>query len=251
MQPSEATLDTQRLHAALFDLDGVITQTARVHAAAWKRLFDEFLEARAAHEGTTFEPFDRVADYQLYVDGKPRYDGVQSFLAARGIELPFGSPDESPGTATVCALGNRKDALFTHHLEQHGVETYPASVDLVRRLKASGLRTAVVSASRNCQAVLRAAGVEDLFDTRVDGVVADELQLPGKPAPDTFVYAARQLGVTPAQAVLFEDAIAGVEAGSRGGFGCVVGVNRGGDPARFFDHGADLVVADLGDITLR
>ena len=246
-QPA-AVLDPQRFLAALFDLDGVITKTARVHAAAWKRLFDEFLEAR---DGATFEPFDRISDYQRYVDGKPRYDGVRSFLAVRDIDLPFGSPQDLPGSDTVCALGNRKDALFTQHLEQHGVEVFTSSVALVRELRAAGIGTAVVSASRNCRAVLRAAGIEDLFDVRVDGVLADDLALPGKPAPDTFLHAAKLLDVTPAQAVVFEDAIAGVEAGSRGGFGCVVGVNRGGDPGRFSEHGADVVVTDLGEITLR
>lgn len=246
-QPA-AVLDTRRLRAALFDLDGVITKTARVHAAAWKRLFDEFLEART---GATFQPFDRISDYQRYVDGKPRYDGVRSFLASRRIQLPFGSPADIPGTDTVCALGNRKDALFMQHLERHGVEVYASSVILVRQLRIAGIGTAVVSASRNCGAVLQAAGIDGLFDVRVDGVLADDFALPGKPAPDTFLHAAHLLNVDPPQAVVFEDAIAGVEAGWRGGFGCVVGVNRVGDPARFFEHGADVVVADLDEITLR
>ena len=246
-----AILETRRWRAALFDLDGVITQTARVHAAAWKRLFDGFLRERGEDCGTTFEPFDAVSDYQRYVDGKPRYDGVRSFLDARNISLPFGEADEPPGNDTVCGLANRKDALFTQYLDRHGVKVYVSSVDLVRALRASGLGTAVVSASRNCRSVLRAAGVEDLFDVRVDGVVAQQLKLRGKPAPDTFLHAARQLGVEPAAAVVFEDAVAGVQAASRGGFQCVVGVNRTGDAGGFYEHGADIVVADLGDISLR
>jgi len=244
-------LETRRFRAALFDLDGVITQTARVHAAAWKCLFDDFLRERATCQGTAFEPFDPVADYQRYVDGKPRYDGVRCFLAARGIELPFGRADEAPGSGTICSLGNRKDALFNQQLTRDGVATYTSSVGLVRSLRAAGLGTAVVSASRNCPSILQAAGIEELFDVRIDGVSAARLGLRGKPAPDTFLEASRQLDSDPSSAVVFEDAAAGVEAGRRGGFGCVVGVNRAGDPARLYENGADVVVADLSDITLR
>lgn len=243
-------LETRRFRAALFDLDGVITQTARVHAAAWKSLFDDFLQRHAAREGTDFEPFDIVSDYQLYVDGKPRYEGVRSFLAARNIGLPFGQADDGPGMGTVCSLGNRKDALFNRQLARAGVESYASSVELVRGLRAAGLGIAVVSASRNCQPILQAAGVEDLFDVRVDGVAASRLKLRGKPAPDTFLEAARRLGAEPSQSVVFEDAVAGVQAGRRGGFQCVLGINRTGDPARLYENGADVVVADLGEIIL-
>jgi beta-phosphoglucomutase family hydrolase len=226
------------IRACLFDLDGVLTQTARVHAAAWKSMFDEFLRDRAARTGERFEPFD-LADYNEYVDGKPRYDGVRSFLASRGIELP---------ETEVVALGNRKNELVLDLIQRDGVEAYEGSVRYVRSAREAGLRRAVVSASTNCHDVLVAAGIDDLFDVRIDGIVAEREHLRGKPAPDTFLAAARALGVGPAAATVFEDAIAGVEAGRAGGFGFVVGVDRVGHAAALREHGADIVVADLSEL---
>lgn len=232
--------------AVLFDLDGVLTATAKVHAAAWKKMFDEFLKARA--QGRPFEPFDTETDYRLYVDGKPRYDGVRSFLEARGIELPAGNPQDAPGMATVCALGNLKDQLVNAVLDTEGVEVFPGSAAWVRQLRQSGIRTGVVSSSVNCQRVLQAGGIEDQFDVRVDGAVAAELGMPGKPNPDMFLAAARELGVPPERAVVVEDAISGVQAGKAGGFGLVIGVARAGEAEALRRAGADLVVADLAEL---
>lgn len=234
----------------IFDLDGVLTDTASVHAAAWKRLFDEYLEERSRRSGEPFVPFDADADYRRYVDGKPRYDGVRSFLESRGIALPEGDPKDAPDRETVCGLGNRKNALFLEHLHEHGVDPFPSSVDLVRDLRAHGVDTAIISASRNCAEVLAAAGLEDLFEVRVDGVVAAELGLPGKPDPAVFLEAARRLGVEPPRAAVVEDALAGVEAGRRGGFGLVVGVDRAGHAEELRSRGADLVVRDLAELVL-
>lgn len=244
--PQRITKD--RFDAVLFDLDGVLTATARIHAASWKTMFDAFLEKRAEEGREPFRPFDLTRDYQLYVDGKLRYEGVQSFLESRGIELPRGAPDDPPGHATVCGLGNLKDELVKQAIEEGPVETYPGGVALVRHLLTLGLKTAVVSASKNCQAVLRAANIEHLFQVRVDGEVAERLQMPGKPAPDTFLKAAAMLEVEPQRAVVVEDAISGVAAGRAGGFGLVIGVDRKGSAAALLENGADLVVADLGDL---
>jgi alpha,alpha-trehalase len=232
--------------AVIFDLDGVVTRTARVHAAAWKKLFDAFLAER--EEG--FEPFDVEGDYLRYVDGKPRYEGVKSFLASRGIELPFGAPGDEPGWETVCGLGNLKNSFFRQHLQEEGVELYPGAVDLIRRLGERGFATAIISSSRNCREVLAAAGVEGLFDTVVDGNESDRLGLPGKPAPDIFLEAARRLEVDPRRAVVVEDALAGVEAGRRGGFGCVLGVDRSGQAQALREKGADRVARHLGEIAV-
>jgi len=236
--------------AVLFDLDGVLTRTASVHAAAWKRLFDEFLERHAAESGRAFVPFDAEADYRRFVDGKPREQGVAAFLAARGIELPPGAADDPPAAATRHGLGRRKDRYFTQHLERHGVETYDTTLALVRALRAQEVRTAVVSSSRNCRAVLEAAGIDGLFDARVDGLDLDRHGLAGKPAPDSFLEAARRLGVEPARAIVVEDAIAGVAAGRAGGFGLVLGVNRCGQSGELRAAGADVVVADLGQVRI-
>ena len=236
--------------AVLFDLDGVVTRTARLHATAWAELFDEFLRRRAAERGEPFRAFDPVADYLAHVDGKPRYEGVRSFLAARGIALAEGDPADRPGTPTVHGLGARKDALFVDRLRRDGVEVFTTTVALIEALRAGGVRTAVVTSSRNGREVLRAAGLEALFDARIDGLDAATLALAGKPAPDTFLKAAELLEVVPGRAVVVEDAIAGVEAGRRGGFGLVVGVDRGGNREALETHGADLVVADLGELDL-
>ncbi|RME33775.1 MAG: beta-phosphoglucomutase family hydrolase, partial [Deltaproteobacteria bacterium] len=241
-----STIDWQSYRAVLFDLDGVLTATAKIHAICWKRMFDAFLKRRAARENSSFEPFDSVRDYHEYVDGKLRYDGVRSFLASRGIELPEGSPDDPPEAETICGLGNRKDAMVGEILASERVDVFEGSVALVRWLRERGIATAVVSASKNCPAVLRAAGIEELFDERIDGHVAAELGLPGKPAPDTYLTAAERLGVAPPEAVVVEDAISGIEAGRAGGFGLVIGVDRHGDAERLRAAGADLVVEDLG-----
>jgi alpha,alpha-trehalase len=244
-------IDRRAFDAVLFDLDGVITKTAAVHASAWKRLFDEYLSHRSAREGgTSFEPFDIDRDYRTYVDGKPRYDGVQSFLASRSVVLPHGSPDDRPDAETVCGLGNRKNRYFQEHLRRHGVEIYAATVDFVRQARARGLRTALVSSSKNAGEVLEAAEISSLFDTRVDGVEVARLGLSGKPAPDMFLEAARRLGVSPLRAVVVEDAVSGVEAGRAGGFGLVVGVDRNGHAEALRRGGADIVVAELHQLAL-
>jgi beta-phosphoglucomutase family hydrolase len=234
--------------ACLFDLDGVLTQTAKVHAAAWKQMFDDYLQRRAARTGEAFVPFDADRDYDEYVDGKPRYDGVRSFLASRSIKLPEGSPEDPPSAETVHGLGNRKNEIVLELIREQGVQPYEGSVRYVKAAQAAGLRRAVVSSSSNCRHVLAAAGIEDLFEQIVDGVVAERKHLQGKPAPDTFLAGARALGAEPAQAAVFEDALAGVEAGRAGHFGFVVGVDRVGQAAALRDHGADVVVGDLAEL---
>ena len=236
------------IEVLLFDLDGVLTQTAKVHAAAWKAMFDAYLEERAAATGTPFVPFDAVADYDDYVDGKPRYDGVSSFLEARGISLPEGCADDPPDRDTVKGLGNRKNELVLKLIREQGVEPYAGSVRYVRAARQAGRRCAVVSSSTNCHEVLAAAAIEDLFDAVIDGVVADREHLHGKPAPDTFLAGARALGAEPGHAVVFEDALAGVAAGRAGKFGYVVGVDRVGQRDELLAHGADVVVDDLATL---
>ncbi|MDP9307705.1 MAG: beta-phosphoglucomutase family hydrolase [Actinomycetota bacterium] len=237
-----------QIRACLFDLDGVLTQTARVHAAAWKEMFDAFLRDRAGRTGEKLVPFDPVADYDTYVDGKPRYDGVRSFLASRGIRLPEGDPSDPPSAETVYGLGNRKNELVLAMLKRDGVQVYEGSVRYVRAVRDAGLHRAVVSASANCREVLQAAGIEDLFEVRIDGIVVEEKHLKGKPAPDTFLAAAEELGAKPAEAAVFEDALAGVEAGRAGHFGFVVGVDRTGQHEALVQHGADIVVSDLAEL---
>jgi len=238
--------------ACLFDMDGVITKTAVVHAAAWKQMFDEFLSAQAKENpgkaDGQFAPFDSDKDYDEYVDGKPRLEGTASFLGSRHIELPTGSPSDKAGTPTVWGLSNRKNELVLEVLDRDGVEVYEGSSRYVTAVRTAGLRTAIVSSSANTEAVLKAAGVADLFEVRVDAQVATERGLHGKPAPDTFLEAARMLGVPAANAAVFEDALAGVAAGHAGHFGLVVGVDRVGQAAGLRDHGADVVVKDLADL---
>jgi beta-phosphoglucomutase family hydrolase len=236
------------VHACLFDLDGVLTDTARVHAAAWKQMFDAYLQDRAKRTGQPFVPFDAEQDYDEYVDGKPRYDGVRSFLASRGIRLPEGDPSDPPSAETVYGLGNRKNELVLAMLKRDGVQVYEGSVRYVRAVRDAGLHRAVVSASANCREVLQAAGIEDLFEVRIDGIVVEEKHLKGKPAPDTFLAAAEELGAKPAEAAVFEDALAGVEAGRAGHFGFVVGVDRTGQHEALVQHGADIVVSDLAEL---
>ncbi len=234
--------------ACLFDLDGVLTDTASVHAAAWKQMFDDYLRARAEREGTAFVPFDAAADYGPYVDGKPRLDGTRSFLASRGIVLPEGEPGDAPDAETVVGLSTRKNDLVQEKILALGVEVYPGSVRYLQAVRAAGLATAVVSSSANAAQVLEVAGLTSYIDQRMDGVTAKERGLPGKPAPDTFLAAAADLGVAKEEAVVFEDALAGVESGRAGGFGFVVGVDRTGDPDALRAHGADVVVRDLAEL---
>jgi beta-phosphoglucomutase family hydrolase len=236
------------VRGCLFDLDGVLTQTAKVHARAWKEMFDAFLKARAEKQGEEFVPFDAHDDYDAYVDGKPRYDGVRDFLASRAIDLPEGSEDDPPNAETVHGLGNRKNELVLGIMKSDGVEPYEGSVRYLHAARDAGLRRAVVSSSANCRDVLIAAGIEDLLEVRIDGIVAEEEKLAGKPAPDTYLAAARKLGVEPAEAAVFEDALAGVESGRAGDFGCVVGVNRVGQADALREHGATVVVDDLADL---
>jgi beta-phosphoglucomutase family hydrolase len=227
------------IQACLFDLDGVLTQTAKVHAVAWKQMFDEFLKDKAQREGGAFVPFDAHDDYDEYVDGRPRPDGVRTFLTARGI---------AADDALVQELGDRKNALVLEIIHRDGVEVYEGSVRYVEAARAAGLRLAVVSSSANTRDVLRSVGLLDRFDAIVDGNDVAHGGLRGKPAPDTFLEGARRLGVEPARAAVFEDALAGVEAGRAGGFGCVVGVDRVGQAAALRDHGATIVVADLAEL---
>jgi HAD superfamily hydrolase (TIGR01509 family) len=231
------------IRACLFDLDGVLTQTARVHQAAWKRTFDEFLRGRdpAAPEFT-------LVDYNRYVDGKPRFDGVRDFLASRGITLPEGDPEDPPTAVTVCGVGNRKNELFLHQLDEHGVEVYEGSMRYLRAAKEAGLHTAVVTASANGGQVVSAGGFADLIDARIDGIVAVEQRLRGKPWPDTFLAGAKAVGVDVAHAAVFEDAEAGVAAGRAGNFGQVIGVDRTGHADALREHGADVVVEDLAEL---
>jgi beta-phosphoglucomutase family hydrolase len=234
--------------ACLFDLDGVLTQTAKVHAEAWKAMFDEFLKGWASRHGQEFVPFDSVEDYDEYVDGKPRYEGVASFLRSRSIELPQGTPEDPPAAETVDGLGNRKNELVLKLIQERGVEAYEGSVRYVKAATEAGLRRAVVSSSTNCRDVLKAAGIYELFEEIVDGVVADREHLKGKPAPDTFLAGAHALGVEPGAAAVFEDALAGVQAGHAGNFGFVVGVDRVGQAEALKAHGADIVVKDLAEL---
>ena len=240
---------TPQITAFVFDTDGVVTRTATVHAAAWKTMFDRFLEARAEAGGPPFVPFDDE-DYRRYVDGRARYDGVAAFLESRGIVLPRGHADDPAAADTVCGLGNRKNDAFVGEVRAHGVEPFESTLVFVRALHDRGIRTAVVSASENCRAILESAGAHELFEVRVDGLDAAALGLVGKPDPALFLEAARRLGVAPAQVAVVEDAIAGVQAARRGGFGLVVGVDRADDPDVLATNGADVVVADLAELEL-
>jgi beta-phosphoglucomutase family hydrolase len=232
----------------LFDLDGVLTRTAEIHAAAWKETFDAYLRERSARTNEPFVPFDAVSDYATYVDGKHRQDGVQSFLHSRHIHLPRGSQGDPPGIDTLHGLGNRKNQLLLSLIRRYGVKPYEGSVRYVRAARDAGLRCAVVSSSTNAPEVLVAAGIEDLFETVIGGAVAQREHLRGKPAPDTFLAGARALGAEPPEAAVFEDALAGVAAGSAGGFGIVVGIARSGRREALLAHGADVVVSDLDEL---
>jgi beta-phosphoglucomutase family hydrolase len=234
--------------ACLFDLDGVLTRTASIHAAAWKQMFDDFLRARSQRTGEPFVPFDAGDDYDAFVDGKQRLDGTRGFLRSRGIDLPEGDPSDPPGAPTVNGLSSRKNELVLRLLDEGHIEVFDDSVSYVRAVRAAGLATAVVSSSANTAQVLDAVGIADLFDARIDGVVAAERHLAGKPAPDTFIAGAAAIGAGPATAAVFEDALAGVEAGRAGGFALVVGVDRVGQAEELRHHGADVVVSDLSEL---
>jgi beta-phosphoglucomutase family hydrolase len=238
----------EHVKACLFDLDGVLTQTAKVHAAAWQEMFDDYLRARAARTGQPFVPFDPVKDYDEYVDGLPREDGTRGFLRSRGIELPEGGPGDPEDAETIHALSERKNRLVLAKIKEGHVESYPGSVEFLHAVRAAGLPTAVVSSSANCKDVIESVGIADLLDVRVDGIVAQEEHLAGKPAPDTYLAAARKLNVEPAHAAVFEDALAGVASGKAGGFGYVVGVDRVGQADALREHGADVVVEDLAEL---
>jgi beta-phosphoglucomutase family hydrolase len=235
----------ETIRACLFDMDGVLTDTASVHAEAWKRMFDEYLRERL---GADAEPFDIARDYGLYVDGKPRQDGVRDFLASRGIELPEGTPDDPAEVDTIHGVGKRKNVLVLKLIEDRGVDVYEGSVKFVDAARAAGLKTAVVSSSANTKLILDSAGIADRFEARVDGVTLATEHIKGKPAPDSFLRAAELLEVPPAQAAVFEDALAGVAAGHAGGFGVTVGVDRHGQPDALREHGADIVVSDLAEL---
>jgi beta-phosphoglucomutase family hydrolase len=245
---TERVITRERYDAVLLDLDGVITDTASIHAACWKQMFDEYLQERATQRGEAFRPFEIDKDYRLYVDGKPRFDGARDFLTSRGIPLPDGSPHDPPQADTVCGLANRKDGLVNRIIQKKGVEPCEGSVRFIHRLRHQGFKTAVVTSSEHCETVLRITKLEAFFDARVDGNMIHEQQLAGKPAPDTFLMGAKLLEVEPARAIVIEDAISGAAAGLTGSFGLVIGVARKGNAEELRRHGAHLVVKDLGEL---
>jgi len=234
-----------KFDAVLFDLDGVITDTASVHAKCWKKMFDEYLNKRSAEKGEPFHPFDIETDYRLYVDGKPRFNGVRDFLTSRKIILPEGTHQDPSNAETVGGLGNRKNDLINEVIENDGVEAYEGTITLARQIRDAGIKIAVVTSSQNCDVVLKAVNITDLFEAQVDGNVIHELHLSGKPAPDSFLEGAKRLGVQPARAVVVEDAISGVQAGRNGKFGLVIGVDRKGNAEELRKNGADIVVKGL------
>ena len=248
VRDGRTTLEWTLFGATLFDLDGVVTKTARVHASAWQHLFNEYLQSDAVRTGRPFQPFDIEQDYRIYVDGKPRYEGVKSFLDSRGITLPWGTPDDGPGEDTIYGLGQKKDGYFETYLRESGVEVYEGTVRFLRVARDRGLKTAVVSSSSHCKQVVEAAELTALFDTRVDGLETQRLHLHGKPAPDTFLEAARRLDVPPEQAIVIEDAQAGVAAGRAGGFGLVIGLDRRHQADALRQQGAAILAADLSDL---
>lgn len=244
----KAVISPKDHHAVIFDLDGVITKTASVHAEAWKSMFDEFLQEWAKTHDQPFVPFDADVDYLEYVDGKPRYEGIQSFLASRGIELPMGNPEDGDDVLSVYGLGNKKNKMFVRVLQENGVEVYQTTINLIHEIRRLGIKTALISSSKNCRSIIERVGAQDLFDARIDGVDAMERNIKGKPAPDVFLKAAEDLGVDPNHAVVIEDAISGVQAGRDGGFAEVIGVDRADQTDALLENGADVVVKDLGEV---
>lgn len=249
-EKGKLTIYSSRIQAGIFDLDGVITQTAKVHALAWKEMFDEYLKARRDREEKN-EPFDIHSDYSQYVDGKPRYDGVKSFLESRGIVIPYGFPEDPPDKETICGLGNRKNQLFRQKIREQGAETYSDALEFIHSLREKGIKIGVVSSSKNCADILEAAGITYLFDAKVDGMDLDKYNLKGKPAPDIFLEATKRLKADPEQSVIFEDAISGIQAGKQGGFGCVIGVARKNNSSTLKNVGADAVIEDFSQIILN
>jgi len=243
-------MDKKRIKAIILDLDGVITRTAKLHAEAWKIMFDEYSKYRGEHKLSTYEPFDKEEDYRTYVDGKPRYKGVKSYLASKNITLPEGTPKDAPGWDTICALGNKKNVTFTKFLEEGRAEVFEDAVKKIRLWREKGFKTAVVSSSKNCAVIIRAAKIEDQFDVRVDGITAEEIKLTGKPAPDIFLYAAKKLNVKPEEAVVVEDAQSGVQAGRAGKFYLVLGMARYGQDRELRENGADVTVSSFEDIKI-
>ena len=248
MRQHSRRVSREQYDAVLFDLDGVVTDTAGLHAKCWKQMFDEYLQKRASHRGEAFRPFDLDTDYRLYVDGKPRFDGVRDFLSSRGIQLPEGDPDDCGEVETVRGLGNCKNNLVNQVIVDMGVEPYDGTVRFIHQLLRNGFKIAVVTSSQNCTAVLKAAKLDDFFEVRVDGDTIDAQRLAGKPAPDTFLMAGKLLGVEPTRAVVIEDAISGVQAGVKGKFGLVIGIARKGNAEELKHHGAHLVVDDLAEL---
>lgn len=246
--PNKTEINFKALDGVIFDMDGVVTDTASTHAKAWKQLFDEYLQKQASQQNEPFRPFDIDNDYRRYVDGKPRYDGIKSFLESRGISLPYGHDTDSIDQETICGLGNGKNKYLLEQLKKEGVRTYDSSIAFIKWLKELGIKTAIISASRNCEDVLKAGGVRDLFDAKVDGVDSAKLGLKGKPEPDIFLEAASKLGIHPGRAAIVEDSLAGVEAGLRGKFKLVIGVDRTGHGDDLRENGANIVVCDLSEL---
>ena len=237
----------EKFDAVLFDLDGVITDSAKIHAACWKFTFDTFLKRHANETGGEFVPFDIDTDYLLYVDGKPRYEGVRDFLASRNIELPEGTHDSPAHEQSICGIGNRKNELVNIAIQSNGVDFYDSSLEFVENIIKSGIKTAIVSSSQNCETILSSADILHLFPVRIDGRVALQMELQGKPSPDTFLEATSKLGVKPERAVVIEDAISGVQAAKNGNFGLIIGVARKENADELIENGADIVVSDLGE----
>jgi beta-phosphoglucomutase family hydrolase len=247
-QSKSKLINRDQYDSVLFDMDGVITDTASLHAACWKQLFDEFLEKRAKLQSEEFCPFDIVTDYRLHVDGKPRFEGVRDFLKSRGIELPEGNAEDPVDVETVCGLGNRKNELVNDAIATKGVQAYNGSVQFIHLLHRDGYKLAVVTSSQNCASILKAVKLDKFFEVRVDGNTIHAQRLKGKPAPDTFLLAARLLGAEPIRTIVLEDAISGIQAGSAGKFGLVIGIARSGDADVLKRHGAHLVVRDLDEL---
>lgn len=245
------SIDFEKFKAVLFDLDGVLTSTEKIHSACWKKMFDEFLQEKSTETGEDFVPFDLERDYLKYIDGKPRYQGVRDFLTARSINLPEGTLKSPPSEKSIMGLGNKKNKLFNEIVERDGVEVYKSSLELVKYLNNKGIKMAVVSSSRNCRQILSASKMDSFFKVVVDGIKSAELGLEGKPEPDTFLQASRQLGVNPQHAVVIEDAISGVIAGKNGEFGLVVGIARKGNFNELRENGADIIVSDLAEIVFK
>ncbi len=236
--------------AVIFDLDGVITQTAKIHSIAWKRMFDVYLKLRTERDGEVFKEFTHENDYLPFVDGKPRYKGVESFLISRGINIEYGKPSDSPDTETICGLGNKKDSTFNAIIASEGVMVYDSTVEMIEHLRNHGIQLGVASSSKNCKQVLEAASLSKLFGTRVDGIISAELHLKGKPEPDIFTTACDNLGVVYKEAIIVEDAVSGVQAGAKGGFGLVLGISRENNENELSRNGADWVIKDFSEITI-